>query len=53
MRILIETKDTKCTVEQEGITLDDTLALFTQALRGMGYYFDGEVVIDDTSNNAK
>jgi hypothetical protein len=37
----------KCVVEQDATTLPEALQLVKQALLGIGYCFDGELVLDN------
>ena len=46
MRITIEVEDQICsTSNPKGITIEDALELFGRAMRGVGFYFDGEINI--------
>lgn len=48
MKIIIEIDGCKCEVESNGENLSDAIQLFEQALRGVGFCFDGKLdILDD------
>lgn len=48
MRITIEIDQVKAEIVQDNVvTLTEALSLIGQALRGVGFYFDGELDIVD------